>query len=146
MNKARILSLLALLGCTLFVCNCEKQDPAPSKEPSPASTPAEEVTEVKAKGDKIQLGIYYAGHPGSDREKDFVGFLNKHFTKVQSGDLAAFTGSQSEGFDVTILDYDGDGFESPKPQIRSGFSEPVMTMGVTGAFICGNLNLKTDYL
>ena len=145
MNKARILSLFALLGCTLFICNCKKHEPtpAPTKEPTTATIPAQETT---FSGEKIQLGIYYAGHPESEREKDFVNFLNRHFTKVQTGDLATFDGSQSEGFDVTIFDYDGDGFKSPRPQISRDFSRPVMTMGVTGAFICGNLNLKTNYL
>ena len=98
--------------------------------------------------DKIGLKIFYAGHPGTVREKDFVEFLGEHFYKVRTGDLAEFDGSQSEGFDVTILDYDGDGFKSPRPTISVDFSRPLLTMGVTGAHICSRSRLapKLDYL
>lgn len=136
-------SLLLLLSATIFQVGCKKQPPAPTEDPIKVTAP---VKEISSTGEKIPMSIYYAGHPGSSREKDFVKFLSQHFTKVQTGDLADFNGSQSEGFNVTILDYDGDGFKSPKPSIPNTFDRPVVTMGVTGAFLCGSLNLKTDYL
>ncbi|MBP8303756.1 MAG: hypothetical protein KBE04_06495 [Phycisphaerae bacterium] len=92
------------------------------------------------------LHILYAGHPGSERERDFVRFLAKHFGTVKTGDLKAFKERDAQGFDVTILDYDGDGFKAPRLALTRGFSRPVITVGVVGALICGSLNLKTGYL
>jgi hypothetical protein len=111
------------------------------------------------------LKILYAGHPGSDREKEFVQFLGQHFETVKTADLSAFhrkpfTNKDAEGFDVTILDYDGDGFQAPRPVIQPRFPEdesrnprpaddrwftrPLITVGVVGGLIsdCG---LKTGY-
>ena len=94
-----------------------------------------------------EMNILYAGHLGSDREKDFVAFLKKHFTKVETSDFSKFNGSQAEGYDVTILDYDGDGFKAPRPtSIPQSFRKPLVTVGVVGAFVCGDLRLKMDYL
>jgi len=135
MKRLFQLSLLFLILCGVFALSgCRKEAPAPA----PAAI-------NKVGGDTIAMSIFYAGHPGSNREKDFVTFLEGHFTKVATGDLADFDGSQSAGFDVTILDYDGDGFESPRPRISS-LTSPVVTMGVTGAFICDQQSLKTGYL
>lgn len=143
MKSFHITTGLVLLSYTLLMLSCKKLPPTPAEKSVAATAPAQESVSA---GEKLSLSIYYAGHPGSSREKDFAEFLAKHFTKVQTGDLAAFNGSQSNGFDVTILDYDGDGFKSPKPGIPNTFDRPVVTMGVTGAFLCGSLNLKTDYL
>ena len=97
-------------------------------------------------GEKIDLRILYSGHPGSTREKDFVVFLRKHFRAVETGDLAKFNPNQAKGFDVIILDYDGDGFKAPRVHFPSGYSRPTVTVGVVGAFICGSHRLKTGYL
>jgi len=100
----------------------------------------------KGPPDKINLRILYAGHPGSDREKDFVDFLSQYFKEVRTGDLKAFKEKQTDGFEVTILDYDGDGFGSPRPRISNKYTRPTVTVGVVGAFICGGLSLKPGYL
>jgi hypothetical protein len=93
-----------------------------------------------------QLRILYAGHPDSDREKDFVQFLGAYFATVKTADLAAFKEKDAEGFDVTILDYDGDGFKAPRPNISLGFSKPLITMGVPGGLMCSGWRLKLGYL
>jgi hypothetical protein len=141
MFKFHTLFLIVLSGCLLFLCSCEKGSPDSGEESSTAL-----LQTIDLPDGKIDISIYYAGHPKTKREKDFVALLSHCFTQVETGDLADYNGSQSEGFDVTILDYDGDGFESPRPRIPRDFSKPVVTMGVTGAFICGQLNLKMDYL
>ena len=102
--------------------------------------------EVYPAEDRVDLKILYAGHPGSEREEDFSRFLRAHFAEVAVTDLAAFREEQADGFDVAILTYDGDGFKAPRPQISRGFSRPMMTVGVPGAHICGNLSLKMSYL
>ena len=62
-------------------------------------------------------------------------------------DLATFNGSQAEGFDVVILDYDGDGFKAPRPRLSQDYDQATITCGVVGALLCmSNLRLKTGYL
>jgi len=95
---------------------------------------------------KNELRVLYAGHSGTPREKDFLGFLEEHFVKVGKRDLAKFTEEQAEAFDVVILDYDGDGFNSPRPKLSRDYSRATVTLGVTGALLCGWLGLKTGYL
>jgi len=96
--------------------------------------------------EKIDLRILYVGHPASDREKDFVRFLTEHFRQVRTDDLANFKEKQTEGFDVIILDYDGDGFKAPRPRLSFEYTRPTITVGVAGAFICDSESLKTGYL
>ena len=96
--------------------------------------------------EKIELRILYVGHPASDREKDFVRFLTEHFRQVRTDDLADFKEKQTEGFDVIILDYDGDGSKAPRPRLSSQYTRPTVTVGVAGALICDSVSLKTGYL
>jgi hypothetical protein len=97
---------------------------------------------------KITMRILYAGHPGSAREKDFVEFLGKYFTQVQTGDLATFDDKSADGFDVAILDYDGDGVEAlhaPRPKLSQNYAHATVTVGVAGGLIGNQLRLKTGY-
>ena len=50
-----------------------------------------------AAAEKSKLRILYAGHAGSDREKDFVQFLGQHFETVKTGDLSAFKDAGCRG-------------------------------------------------
>jgi hypothetical protein len=95
---------------------------------------------------KTDLSILYISNPQSARAKDFIDFLSKNFATVQTGDLETFRETDSKDFDVTIFDYDGDGFKSPRVSLSPDFPRPVVTLGVTGAFICDHLSLKTGYL
>lgn len=95
---------------------------------------------------KIDLKVLYAGHPGSDREKEFVEFLKQHFTEVSTDDLAKFTGASAGKFDVVLLDYDGDGFKSPMPNISGNYTKPTVTLSVTGGLLCSRMRLKTGYM
>jgi hypothetical protein len=95
--------------------------------------------------EKVDVKILYAGHPGSEREKDFVEFLKQHFKEVRTGDLAKFNGSTT-GFDVALLDYDGDGFKAPHPALGRDYSRATVTIGVPGGMICSQLSLKTGYM
>jgi hypothetical protein len=109
-----------------------------------ASSALSQTTPAAAELGKLR--ILYAGHPDSDREKDFVQFLGTHFATVKTADLAAFKEKDAEGFDVTILDYDGDGFKAPRPNISLGFSKPLLTVGVPGGLMCSGWRLKLGYL
>lgn len=92
------------------------------------------------------LKILYAGRPGSEREKDFVKFLREHFDTVQTGNLETFKEADTQGFDVTLLDWDTNEFRGPRPKISEGFSRPVITLGVPGGLIALQWRLKTGYL
>ena len=92
------------------------------------------------------LKILYAGRPGSDREKDFVGFLKKSFDVVQTGNLQTFKETDTQGFDVTLLDWDWNDLQGPNPTASEGFSRPVVTIGVRGGLICRQWKLKPGYL
>ena len=94
------------------------------------------------------MRVLYAGHPDSAREKDFVEFLGKYFTQVQAGDLATFSDKSANGFDVAILDYDGDGVEAlhaPRPKLSQNYAHATVTVGVAGGLIGNQLRLKTGY-
>ncbi len=144
------------MAVLLTVClspGCAKRDrQAPSSEAASTAPASQGTDSTPVQADPMvadagkALHILYAGHPGSERERDFVRFLAKHFGTVKTGDLKAFKERDAQGFDVTILDYDGDGFKAPRLALTRGFSRPVITVGVVGALICGSLNLKTGYL
>jgi len=139
---------LGLAAC-LVLTGCKQKEEL-AQASSSGDTTGQAVTSWddadRPVADKIDLKILYAGHPDSVREKDFVGFLRYHFTSVETCDLAGFQESRSNGVDVTIMDYDGDGFKAPRPQVSERFARPLLTVGVVGAFIGGRLNLKTGYL
>lgn len=94
---------------------------------------------------KIALRIFYAGHPGSARETDFVGFLKQYFAEVRTGDYAKFSAAYAKDSDVVILDYDGDGFKAPRLNLREDYRRATVTVGVAGGLLCGGLGLKSGY-
>jgi hypothetical protein len=143
---------ICLLALALLP-GCGKQDePASSPSESNAGTTPEAANKPSldalmsgAPDAGSDLRILYAGHPGSEREADFVTFLREHFDAVETTDLAAFEESQCDGFDVTILDYDGNGYGAPRPSISQRFSRPLVTVGVAGGLMSSNWRLKTGY-
>jgi hypothetical protein len=100
---------------------------------------------------KIGLRVIYFGHPQSPRAKDFVGFLEQHFSKVGQGDLDTFREPDAAGYDVTILDYDelkivNKHIQMPKTIVSKQYLRPTVTIGATGAMVCNRLGWKTGYL
>ena len=123
------LALAALLAIPLASTGSQAQ--------SPSAPAASEMSKLR---------ILYAGHPGTDREKDFVGFLKMYFDVVQTGNLQTFKESDAQGFDVTLLDWDWNATNGPRPRVSPSFSRPVMTLGVPGGFMCRQWKLKTGYM
>jgi hypothetical protein len=97
-------------------------------------------------GKVSKLRILYAGHPGSDREKDFVAFLKKYVDVVQTGNLETFAEADAQGYDVMLLDWDLPVLEGPCPVLSEDFSRPVITLGVHGSMMCCRWGLKMTYL
>ncbi len=106
---------------------------------------------VKAGAGQVKLRVLYVGYPGTEREKDFVSLLEKHFTKVGKADLDKVEVKDADGFDVAILDYGeliikGNAIVSPRVVFGREYSRPVLTIGAAGALVCDSLGLKTGYL
>ncbi len=123
---------LARVAAVVFTAGLFLLAPAASAQPAP--------------GKKIDLKILYAGHPGSSREKEFVEFLGKQFRDVKAADLAGFGEAQAQGFDVVLLDYDGDGFKAPRPALSPNYRRATVTLGVAGGLLTSSLGLKTGYM
>ena len=104
-----------------------------------------------AESEKVKLRVLYVGHPGSDREKDFVGFLEKQFVKVGKADLEKFEVQDAEDFDLMVVDYSGltikeNTIITPRVPFGRSYSRPVLTIGAAGALVSDRLGLKTGYL
>ena len=148
-NKIILLALAICLFFTLAISTgCKKKEPSEQAR--------QDVYEEKTKNisaswptdmtEKIDLRILYAGLPDTERAKDFIAFLSKHFTKLETTDYNTFTGNEALNYDVAIIDHNGVAFRSPRPKISRQYTGATVTMGVPGAFICSNLSLKTGYL
>lgn len=107
--------------------------------------------------DRIPIKVLYAGHPGSDREKDFVGLLESHFTQVETTDYRAFREEQAEGHDVVIFDWsrfcirDKNGEvvredRPPIPPISQEYDRPTILIGGNGVRVIRPLHLKIDWM
>ncbi len=142
MKKTAIYLLIFAAAITL--AGCRKSQPDETEQT--AQTPKTENEVPALSGGAIDLKVLYAGRPGSDRQKDFVAFLSKHFARVTTGDLAEFNGSQAGAVDVVILDYDGKSSEAPMPDISDDYSAATITLGVVGANISSELGLATGYM
>ena len=113
-----------------------------------ASLSCEGITPAEG---KVNLRVLYVGEPDTDREKDFVGFLEKHFAKVAKADLEKVEVKDGDGFDVVIVDYSGltikgNAIVTPRMPFGRDYSRPVLTIGAAGALVCDSLGLKTGYL
>ena len=127
-----------ILAATIALIGCRKSQPDEAEQTA--------IEYHAPPGGAIDLKVLYAGRPGSDRQKDFVAFLSKHFTQVTTGDLAEFNDAGAEGVDVVIFDYDGKSSEAPFPDISDDYSAPTITLSVVGANICSELELATGYM
>jgi hypothetical protein len=91
------------------------------------------------------LKILYVGQPGSEREKDFVALLKKHFDVVRTGNLGAFKEADTQGFDVTLMDWDVNKSRRLKSDFTESFSRPMITLAFPGALICSQARLKLSH-
>jgi hypothetical protein len=112
-------------------------------------------------GEPIGQKVLYAGNPGSDREKDFKTFLEKHVARVGTADYRRFKDGDAKGYDVVILDWTsicprdkaGKVLEKitslntpePRPEISEGYDRPTILIGAAGGFVAQSLRLKIDW-
>jgi hypothetical protein len=111
--------------------------------------------------EKVEIGVLYAGNPGSARAKDFVSFLGQHFTEVRETNFEKFQPAEAKGSDVVIFDWtsiyprdkDGkvernlSGLHSPKPpRLSADFARPAILIGAAGGQLAQTRKLKIDWL
>jgi hypothetical protein len=148
----KIIAYLSVVSICLFlfcgIGGCKKEIPAEKATEVEKAEKAIGPVEVVSDGadEKIDLRVFYAGLPDTDRQKDFVGFLKEHFGEVGVGDYNTFTADQADGFDVVILDHDGFDTQAPTPHLGRDYSRATVTMGVPGGDIGSRMSLKTGYL
>jgi hypothetical protein len=105
---------------------------------------------AEAGGERIKLSVLYVGETQSERAKDFVLFLEKHFTKVGQGDLSKFGEKDVQGYDAVIMDYGpvvvkDNRIETPPMPFSMTYSRPTLMLGATGGLMSSRLKLKTGY-
>jgi len=111
--------------------------------------------------DTIQLRVLYAGKPGSERAKDFVSFLEKHFAKVGSVQFSKFKEPDAKDYDVVVFDWtsiyprDKTGkidnkvgnIKSPTPpRLSQDFARASVLIGAAGGQLAQSRKLKIDWL
>jgi hypothetical protein len=109
----------------------------------------------------IALKVLYAGHPNTDRTKDFVSFLEKHFAKVGSADFGKFRDQDAKRYDVVIFDWTsiyprnkagaidnsaGSMTMPPAPQLSPNFAKASILIGAAGGQLAGTHKLKINWL
>ncbi|MHC4557915.1 MAG: hypothetical protein ACYTFW_17030 [Planctomycetota bacterium] len=96
--------------------------------------------------EKFGLRILYVGLPDTERQKDFVEFLRKHFKQVDTADYNTFREEQTKDCDVAIFDKDGLEWKPLDINVSSQYSRATVSIGVPGAFWCRRVSSKMGYM
>ena len=147
-RKTVVLSVILTLFfsiATIILVGCKKKETPEDMQQAVESRQTSDSQKTDTSG-KIGLRILYAGLQKTDRAKDFVKFLKRHFQQVETTDYNTFTGSHTADFDVAIVDHDGADTRAPRLRISRQYARATVTVGVPGAFLCSGLSLKTGYL
>jgi hypothetical protein len=109
----------------------------------------------------MNLRVLYAGNSGSDRAKDFVSFLEKHFSKVRTVDFGKFQEADAKDYDVVLFDWTsiyprnkegkidnsvGNITMPPGPRLSPEFAKPTILIGAAGGQVAGTRQLKINWL
>ncbi|MHC4241040.1 MAG: hypothetical protein ACYSU4_01470 [Planctomycetota bacterium] len=120
----------------------KKIDQADDAQQAAASEAIENI-DVSEKSD---LRILYVGLPDTERQKDFVAFLGKHFKQVDTADYYAFTEEQTKDCDVAIFDKDGIEWAPLEIDVSDRYSRATVSIGVPGAFWVEKVSRKMGYM
>ena len=107
---------------------------------------ASETIENIGVSEKSDLRILYVGLPDTERQKDFVTFLGKHFKQVDTADYNAFDEEQTKDYDVAILDKDGIEWAALDIDVSREYSRATVSIGVPGAFWIRRVSRKMGYM
>lgn len=147
----RIFFAISLLLASSLLCwSCRKKTPEPQPEQQVAGGSAETATTIasqpSAPPGKIPLRILYVGLPDTERKKDFVAFLGRHFTQVDTADYNAFEEEQTKDCDVAIFDKDGLEWAPLDIDVSPQYSRATVSLGVPGAFWVRRVSRKMGYM
>ena len=143
--------LLAVSSC--WGCRKKEPEPKPAEQVAESNAP-ETVVETAsvpeeqptASSGKIPLRVLYVGLPDTERQKDFVTFLGKHFTRVETADYNTFKEEQTKDCDVAILDKDGLEWKPLDINVSGQYCRATVSLGVPGAFWVRKVSQKMGYM
>ena len=107
---------------------------------------ASETIESIDVSEKSDLRILYVGLADTERQKDFVTFLGKHFKQIDTADYYAFTEEQTKDCDVAIFDKDGIEWAPLEIDVSDKYSRATVSIGVPGAFWVRKVSPKMGYM
>jgi hypothetical protein len=99
----------------------------------------------------IDLHVLYAGDLSLDRAADWKGFLEEHFTRVDTIDVARISDETTAGADVLIFDgsyevTDNRIFLPDIPALSRDFTRPVIMIGAAAGKTLMQMDLKLDWM
>ncbi len=152
--RGRIASVVLVVGLAYALTisgGCKRKDQPEDAQQSVRDQGTEQGSTSEVVADhgtsvKHDLRILYVGLPDTDRQKDFIRFLSRHFKQVDTADYNTFEEDQAKDCDVVILDKDGIEWKSLDIKVSSQYSRATISIGVPGAFWCSGLGLKTGYM
>jgi hypothetical protein len=144
--------LLATSPCW-WGCRDKESEPGPAEqvaESNAQETVAETITapqeQPAVSSGKIPLRVLYVGLPETERQRDFVTFLGRHFTQVETADYNSFKEEQTKDCDVAIFDKDGLEWKSLDINVSGQYSRATVSLGVPGAFWVRSVSRKMGYM
>lgn len=108
--------------------------------------------------EKIELHVFYAGCPRTERMQDFQSLLEEHFSEVTVADMSTLREPDALGYDVVIFDWNAETWDPKRGRLRenrrlqdplrlsAGFDRPTVLLGETGGRVTAFLKLKIDWL
>jgi len=153
--RFRVLTKGSLIIALLLACsvcsNCRRKTPEPKPEQQPAESNVPDVAATvqsppPAASSRIPLRILYVGLPNTQRQQDFVTFLGKHFTQVETADYNALREEQTGDCDVAIFDKDGLEWDALDINVSPRYSRATVTLGVPGAFWVRRVSRRMGYM
>ncbi len=99
----------------------------------------------------IDLHVLYAGDLSLERAADWKGFLEEHFTGVDTIDVARLSLETAAGADVVIIDgsyrLEENRIYLPKvPPLDRDFTRPVIMIGAAAGKTLTQMDLKLDWM
>ncbi len=93
--------------------------------------------------DKIGIKVLFAGDPGTERTKDFLTFLGRHFSQVRFADIEQHAHAGSAGHDVIILD--SANYRTKTRGLSRDDGRPTILVGTFGGMLGSRWKLRTNW-
>ena len=93
--------------------------------------------------DKIDIKVLFAGDPETERTKDFLAFLGRHFSQVRFADIEKHSNEGSAGHDVIILD--SANYRTKTHGLSRDDGRPTILVGTFGGMLGSRWKLRTNW-